>query len=222
MKIMDIPAENRPRERLQLQGPESLSTAELLALILKSGTQKENVLEICHKLLSKYQLKGLSSATLLELQQEHGVGKAKASQIVALFELFKRAAAEKKDQAILKKAKDVVDIYLPRMEKLPQEQFVAVYLDTKNRFLSDQVVTKGILNASLIHPREVFHGAIKNMAYSIIIIHNHPSGDPHPSPEDLQVTEQLQSAAEIIGIKLLDHIIIGKGVWWSWKEHGAE
>ncbi len=216
MKIKDISPENRPRERLQLQGPSALSNAELLALILKSGTKKENVLEICNKLISKYSLDGLAQATLPELIQEHGIGKAKACQIVALFELYKRTKSVQREKLQIKSAQDIANIYLPKLQPLNKEQFVVVYLDARNRIISDEIITLGTVNASLIHPREVFHGAIKNLASAIIVIHNHPSGDPTPSKEDLEITQRLEQTSKIVGIRLLDHLIIGK-TYWSYK-----
>lgn len=218
MKLLDLSPENRPRERLARQGPSSLSDAELLALILKSGTQKENILEICNKLLSKYQLPGLAQATLSELKQEHGIGAAKASQLVALFELLKRTSPQYHNSPEIKCAQDIAKIYLPKMQSLTKEHFMVVYLNTKHKIISDQLLSLGTLNASLIHPREVFYGAIKNLASSIIVIHNHPSGDPQPSSDDMIVTEKIQKTGEIMGISLLDHIIIGRDNWWSWKE----
>jgi DNA repair protein RadC len=217
MKITDILPENRPRERLESSGAGVLSSAELLAIILKSGTKKENVLEICNKLLSKHGLSNLPSCTLQELCEEHGIGKAKASQIVALFELYRRIP-QKNNIKIITCAKDVASIYLPKLRHLQQEHFVAIYLDTKNKIICDQTLTIGTLNSSVIHSREVYNGAIRNLANGVIVIHNHPSGDPKPSMEDLEVTNRLREAGEIIGIRFLDHIIIGKEKWWSWKE----
>lgn len=218
MKITNFSPENRPRERLEKQGPEALSLAELLAIILKSGTRRENVLEICNKLLSKYGLDGLSSCSLHELMGEHGIGKAKACQIVALFELSRRIPVVGKDKMIIKKAEDIAEVYVPRLQHLKKESFLAIYLDAKNKIIKDEIVTIGILNASLIHPREVFHGAIQSLANSVIVVHNHPSGDPEPSAEDLEMTKKLQKTGEMLGLPLLDHLIIGKNRWWSWKE----
>jgi DNA repair protein RadC len=218
MKLHDISPENRPRERLEFQGPGALSDAELLALILKSGTQKNNVLEMCQKILSKYGLDGLSTTTLHELQQEHGIGKAKASQVIALFELYKRTQRVTTVKKTIESAAEIALIYTPRMKHLTKEHFLAVYLDTKNKIICDQVITVGTLNASLVHPREVFHGAIKNLANSVVVLHNHPSGDPTPSEEDLKVTEKLVATGEVMGIDLLDHLIITKNGYWSWNE----
>ncbi len=219
MKITNLSKDNRPRERLQNQGVASLSTAELLGIILKSGTKKENVLEISSKLLAKYGLENLHSCTLQELSQEHGIGKAKACQIIALFELYNRIKQIPSKTKEIISASDIYNLYHPKLADLKQEHFIAVYLDTKNKVICDKTITKGILDASLIHPREVFHGAIKNLARSLIVIHNHPSGDPAPSEEDLFVTKKLQETSEIIGIELLDHVIIGKEAFWSWSEN---
>ena len=217
MNILQFAPENRPRERLKSQGSAVLSNAELLALILKSGTKTENVLEICQKLLAKYSLSGLSRCTLGELQQEHGIGYAKACQLLAVFELYKRTPTPQQARPITQAA-DVAEVYLPKLAHLQKEHFIALYLDTKHRIICDQTITIGILNVSLIHPREVFHGAIKNVAHSVVVLHNHPSGDPTPSAEDLGVTKRLAKTGEVMGIPLLDHIILGNNSWWSWKE----
>lgn len=220
MKITEMSAENRPRERLEKEGAGVLSTAELLAIILKSGTKKENVLEISHKLLSKYGLEKLSSCSLPELTQEYGIGKAKACQLVALFELYRRVHTPNGNKIPITKAKDIVQLYQAKLQSLQKEHFIAVYLDTKHHLICDQVISIGVLNASLVHPREVFHGAIKNLAHSLIVLHNHPSGDPSPSAEDREITKRLHKTGEVMGIHFIDHVIIGKNGWWSWKEEG--
>jgi len=217
MKITDLAPENRPRERLQKEGSQALSTAELLAIILKSGTKKENILEISNRLISKYGLQNLSHCSLQQLQQQYGIGPARASQIIALFELYKRLplTAEKKK---ITSAREVAELYFPKTKNLQKEHFIAVYLDAKNNILADETITVGILNSSLIHPREVFHGAIRHLAHSVIVVHNHPSGDPEPSSEDLQITKVLEKTGKLVGILLLDHVILGKSNWWSWVE----
>jgi DNA repair protein RadC len=217
MKITDLAPENRPRERLQKEGAQALSSAELLAVLLKSGTKKENILEISNRLISKYGLINLSYCTLQQLQQHYGIGPARASQIVALFELYKRISCNQ-DKKKISGAKDVAEIYFPRTQHLQKEHFIALYLDTKNNLIADETITVGILNSSIVHPREVFHGAIKHLAHSIIVVHNHPSGDPEPSPEDVQITKILEKTGKIMGIPLLDHVIMGKDTWWSWAE----
>lgn len=220
MKITEMALDNRPRERLEKYGPHALSSAELLAIILKSGTQKENVLEICNKLIAKYSLEKLSSCTLTELVQAHGIGMAKASQIVALFELYRRVEHSTKNGTRISCAKDIADKYLPKFRDVAKEHFMALFLDTRNKIIAEKTITIGTLNSSLIHPREVFYEAIKHLANAVIVIHNHPSGDPAPSQEDLEVTAILEEAGEVMGIKLLDHVILGHTEWWSWRESG--
>ncbi len=220
MKLKQISPENRPRERLEKQGPQSLSNSELLAIILKSGTKKENIIDLCHNLLSKYGLAGLAKCSMQELTQEHGIGIAKACQIIAMFELSRRN--EDPNITNIKKVKDIILLYKPKLRNLQQEHFVAVYLDSKNNIITDQTITKGIVNASLIHPREVFHGAIKSLASSVIVLHNHPSGDPTPSAEDLDITKRLVETGNVMGIPLLDHVIIAKELYWSWKENNIK
>ncbi len=217
MKITDLAPENRPRERLHKEGPQALSPAELLAIILKSGTKKENVLEISNRLISKYGLLNLSSCSLQQLQQQYGIGPARASQIVALFELYQRVNYNQYKNKI-NCAKDVAELYLPKTQALQKENFMAIYLDAKNNIVADEIITIGLLNSSLIHPREVFHGAIRHLANSIIVFHNHPSGDPEPSSQDLHITKILEKTGKLLGIPLLDHVILGKDSWWSWAE----
>lgn len=218
MKITEMSLENRPRERLEHYGAEALSSAELLAIFLKSGTKKENVLEISNRLLSKYGLASLATCSLQELCSEYGIGKAKACQINAMFELQRRVPTSTKEIKQIKTAKDIFTIYTSKMKDLQQEHIIAVYLDAKNKIICDQTISIGILNASLIHPREIFHGAIKHLANSLIVVHNHPSGDPAPSKKDLEITRKLNKVGKLMGIKLLDHIIIAKDGWWSWQE----
>jgi len=217
MKITDLAPENRPRERLQQQGAHTLSSAELLALILKSGTKKENILEISNRLISQYGLQSLATCSLQELQQHYGIGLVRSSQIVALFELYQRLNYSQEKKKITC-AKEIAEIYLPKTQPLQKENFIAIYLDAKNNIIADETITVGILNSSLIHPREVFHGAIKHLAHAVLVLHNHPSGDPEPSAEDLQITKVLEKTGKLMGIPLLDHIILGKDSWWSWAE----
>ncbi len=217
MNLTSYAKENLPRERLHAQGAGALSNAELVALILKSGTKQENILDLCQKLLAKYSLEQLAQVSLQQLQQEHGIGVAKASQLIAVFELGKRLKPQRGGN-VVRNAREVAEMYLKRFSEEKQENFVAVYLDTKQKIIADQIITKGTLNMSLIHPREVFYGAIRHCAHSLLILHNHPSGDPTPSEEDLRVTHVLQETGEIMQIPVVDHIILGQGRWWSWKE----
>jgi len=219
MKITELAPENRPRERLQKEGAQALSPAELLAVILKSGTKKENILEISNRLIARHGLQNLSNCSLEQLQQQYGIGPARASQIIALFELCKRVKYTQEKKKI-SCAKDAAELYLHKTQSLQKENFMAIYVDTKNNIIAEETITIGILNSSLVHPREVFHGAIRHLAHAVIVLHNHPSGDPEPSAEDLEITKNLAKSGKLLGIQLLDHIILGKDSWWSWSESG--
>jgi len=218
MKIKDITPENRPRERLEKQGPSVLSDAELLAIILKTGNKTENVIDMSNRLISKYGFDKLSMCSLTELQEINGIGSAKASQILALFELNKRHSYSKTQGKPIKTAKDVFEHCSPKLSSTDREHFMILHLDTKNRVIKDEIVSVGALTGTIAHPREVFKSAIKESAHSVILVHNHPSGDPTPSDEDLKMTERLIESGEILGIEVLDHVIIGKEEWWSWNE----
>ena len=215
MRIKDISLENRPRERLEKQGPSVLSDAELLAIILKTGNKTENVIDMSNRLISKYGFDKLSMCSLTELQEINGMGSAKACQIIALFELNKRHSYSKTQGKPIKTAKDVFEHCSPKLSSSDREHFMILHLDTKNRVIKDEIVSVGALTGTIAHPREVFKSAIKESAHSVILVHNHPSGDPTPSDEDLKMTERLLEAGEILGIKVLDHVIIGKGAWYS-------
>ena len=215
MRIKDISVENRPRERLEKQGPSVLSDAELLAVILKTGNKDENVIDMSNRLISKYGVDKLSNCSLTELQEIKGIGNAKASQIIALFEFNKRHNISKQNGKPIKTAKDVFEYCSPKLSNLDREQFIILHLDAKNRIIKDDVVSIGALTGTIAHPREVFKSAIKESAHSVILVHNHPSGDPTPSNEDLKMTERLFEAGEILGIKVLDHVIIGRTEWFS-------
>ncbi len=219
MRIADITLENRPRERFQKHGASVLNDAELLAIILKTGSRGENVIDMSNRLISRYGVDKLSELSLNELQEIKGIGPAKSMTINALFELSKRHELAKKKLTKITCAKDVYELMKDKLSDLKQEVFVILYLDTKNHVLKEEIVTKGTLDASLIHPREVFRGAIKESAHAIIVVHNHPSGDPSPSEEDKRITEKLFDAGELLNIELLDHVIVGRDAWWGWNEN---
>ncbi len=221
MKIQDIPAENRPRERLQRQGAAALSSAELLALILKSGTRGCNILDLCNGLLTKYPLEQLAQCTLSQLMREHGIGHAKGAQILAVFELYKRLPVREMKSEAVTSAKDIAPRYMAQFKDVQQEHFMAIYLDVKHKIIADQMISKGTLTSAMVHPRDVFHGAIKHCAQAVIVIHNHPSGDPMPSEEDLRVTQVLRKTGALMDIPLLDHIIVGSEEWYSYREEGV-
>jgi DNA repair protein RadC len=218
MRIKDISLENRPRERMEKQGVKVLSDSELLAVILQKGTREENVIDMSNRLISKYGVNKLSSCSLKELQEIKGIGKAKASQIIALFEFNKRHSLSKQNGKPIKSAKDVFDYAHPKLDGADKEHFMILHLDTRNRVIKDEIISVGTLNSSLIHPREVFKSAIKESANSVILVHNHPSGESDPSKEDKAITEKLFSAGELLSIKVLDHVIIGNETYYSFNE----
>ena len=218
MRIKDISKENRPRERLEKNGVHVLSDAELLAIIFKTGNKEENAIVMSDRLITKYGLGKLNELSLKELQEIKGIGPAKSMQIKALFEFNKRYSLAKRDGEPIQSARDVFEYASQRLIANQQEQFMILLLDSKNRIVKDEVISIGTLNASIIHPREVFKSAIRESANSIILVHNHPSGDPEPSAEDEQITKKLFEAGELLNIKVLDHIIVGKDKFWSFKE----
>lgn len=219
MKIKDIPSENRPRERLQKLGVNVLSDAELLAVIFQKGTKEENVIDMSNKLISKYGLNKLSDLSLNELQEIKGIGPAKAMQLKALFEFNKRYNLSKIDSNIIKSAKDIFDYALQMLPSNDKEHLMVIYLDSRNKIIKSEVVSIGTLNSSLIHPREVFKQAIKESANSIILVHNHPSGDVNPSQRDIEATKRLNEAGDLLGINVLDHVIVGKDKFFNFKDN---
>jgi DNA repair protein RadC len=221
VRIQDIPEEERPRERLIRNGPEALSNAELLGIILRTGSREENVVNLCSRILTEYSIKQLSLANVSRLMQVHGVGKAKAAQIAAVFELARRLETfvEEPKRKVCS-PKDVYTLMYPKMREQKKEKFITLCLDTKNQILREEVVSIGSLNASIVHPREVFKSALMESSASVIMVHNHPSGDPSPSREDIMVTEKMVEGGKILGIDVLDHIIIGEGRYVSLKDEG--
>ncbi|MFY1113357.1 MAG: RadC family protein [Methanosarcinaceae archaeon] len=221
VRIHDLPEEERPRERLVRNGPESLSNAELLAIILRTGSRAENVVSMSSRILSEYSIKQLSLANIKRLMQIHGIGEAKASQISAVFELARRLETfVEEPKRKVRSPKDVYTLMYPKMREQKKERFITLYLDTKNQILKEETVSIGSLNASIVHPREVFKSALMESSASVIMIHNHPSGDPSPSREDIMVTEKLVEGGKLLGIDVLDHIIIGDGRYVSLKDEG--
>ena len=217
MRIKDISLENRPRERFLKNGIEVLSNAELLAIILKVGSKKENVIDMSNRLLTKYKIDKLSSLSLNELQEIDGIGPAKAMQIKALFEFNNRYNQVIKTKKIItiKKSEDVYNCFVDKLKDKKKEHFYVLFLDSKNKLISEDLISVGTLNSSIVHPREVFNNAIRENANSIILVHNHPSGNPQPSEEDKEITELLVKAGELLSIKVLDHVIIGREKWYS-------
>lgn len=222
LKIMDLPENERPRERLHRYGAKTLSNSELLAILLRTGSGKENIINLSSRLLmSSGGLNGLLNQGIDELQKFRGIGLAKATQIAALSELSKRFNSyESGEKFIISKPYDAAKLVMGEMQNLNKEVLKLILLNTKNVVLKVLEVSVGSLNSSIVHPREVFCEAISEHSASIIICHNHPSGDPTPSKEDINITKRLMEGGKLLGIELIDHIIIGQGVYVSLKEKG--
>ena len=220
--IRDLPTGERPRERLIRAGEGALSTSELLAIILRTGTGGESVLDMASRLLSCYGgLAGLARASFAELEAERGMGEAKTSQLKAAIELGRRMLlSSPEDRFLVRSPSDVAQLLMSEMAHLQQEHFQVLYLDTRNRLLGSETVYVGSLNASHIRVAEVFRDAVKWSCAAIIVAHNHPSGDPTPSPEDVEVTRQLVAAGNLLDIEVLDHLIIGQQRFVSLRERG--
>ncbi len=220
MRIHDFDPEQRPRERFLHSGAASLSPAELLAIVLRTGTKNLNIVDICNEIIAKFTLEKLSTITIKELQEVKGIGKTKAMQIVAVFELNKRLHYSRNQNKKIQAASDIFEYMAGRVPDETKEHLFVLHLNTKNQITKTELVSVGTLNAALIHPREVFKAAIKESSHAIILVHNHPSGDTEPSNADKQVTELLKKASAVIQIELLDHIITGKTGWFSFRESG--
>ncbi|MFP4395716.1 MAG: RadC family protein [Anaerolineales bacterium] len=220
--VKEMPETERPRERLARVGPQALSTAELLAIILRTGVGGENVLTMAQRILSTFEgLGGLARADFVQIQAEHGIGPAKASQIMGALELGRRLMAEAPQERYqIRSPADAAHLLLPMIGHKPQENFVVMYLDTRNRVLDREILYKGSLNTSLVRVSEVFRGAVRRNCASLVVAHNHPSGDPSPSPEDIALTRRLVDAGKLLDIEVLDHLVIGQNRHFSLREHG--
>ncbi|REJ19002.1 MAG: hypothetical protein C6W59_04625 [Paenibacillaceae bacterium] len=220
--LRDVPREDRPRERMMIDGAEALSDAELLAILLRTGTRNESAVNLANRILRECGgLRQLVDMSIAELINIRGVGPAKAVQLRAGIELGRRLARRAaSDRPAIRKPEDAAKLVMEDLRSELKEHFVCLFLNTKNQVLARETLSVGTLNASLVHPREVFRAAIKRGSASIICLHNHPSGDPTPSPEDIALTRRLQEAGALIGIDVLDHIVIGDGRFISLKEQG--
>lgn len=222
LMLREVPQEERPRERMLHYGAGALSHAELLAILLRTGTVSESALRLAGRILSESGgLRSLVDMSKDQLTQIKGIGDAKALQIQAGIELGRRLAKSTfAERVTIRSPKDIADLVSEDLRYLQKEHFVCLFLNTKNHLLAQETLSMGSLNASIVHPREVFRAAIKRSSASIICVHNHPSGDPTPSPEDIQLTHRLMEAGTIIGIEVLDHVIIGDQRFISLKEQG--
>ena len=216
------PTSDRPRERLYWNGAESLADAELLALQLGSGRRGRNAVDVAREVLATYgSLSELAARDPAELARVPGVGPAKAARLVATFELTRRLRARTLGtRTILSGPAEVYAAFGPLMEDLKREVFRIALLDAQNGLLRDRIISEGTLSASLVHPREVFKPAILESAASVVLIHNHPSGDPAPSREDIRLTRQLVECAQMLDLRIHDHVVIGRGTFVSLAERG--
>jgi len=217
MKIKDMHFSSKPSYKLINNGVSSLDTAELLAIVLGSGG-KESVLGLSHRLLRKYGLVGFGDVSYNELRDESDY--VKALRILSVVELSKRygKCVNNGFKKSIGCSKDVYDMFKDELVSLKKEHFFVLLLDTKNRIIKKELVSVGTLNSSIVHPREVFRSAIRESANSIILIHNHPSGDCEPSDEDVSITERLVEIGCLLDVSVLDHVVVGLDGYWSWKE----
>lgn len=222
MLLKHFPQDEKPRERFMKYGPGSLSNHELVAILLRTGTKKESVLQISARLLQTFGgLRSVREASIEEMSKIRGVGKAKAVSLLAALELGTRLHHQTTDNRyVIRTPEDGAKYVMEDMRFLQQENFVCLYLNSKNQVLHKHTVFIGSLNSSIVHPREIFKEAFKRSAASFICVHNHPSGDPTPSREDIEVTQRLFECGKLIGIQPLDHLVIGDQKFVSLKEKG--
>jgi len=217
LRIRDLPEEEKPREKMRKHGPAVLRNYELMAVILGKGTRKEGVLELSQRIMSQYGNQAVfSEGDVEKLEKALGLSPVQACQVVAIFELGKRLFGRQTD-VFLRSPEEVFE-YTRDMMRLKKEHLRGLYLDTRNKLIRDEMIAISTLNTSLAHPREIFHPAVEIRAAAIILVHNHPSGDPQPSKEDLQLTQQIYQASKIMEIEVLDHVIIGNNRYCSLRE----
>lgn len=221
-RITDLQETERPRERLAALGPQALSNAELIAILLRVGVPGENAVQVGQRLLNKFGgIRGLHRVPFVELCQQHGIAKAKAAQIKAAIELGRRLPLESpEERPVINSPKDAADLVEYEMSALEQEHLRVLLLDRRNRLLELADVYHGSVNSSQVRVGEIFKEAVRKNASGVIVIHNHPSGDPTPSPDDVVVTRAIIQAGKLLDIDVLDHLVIGHGRWVSLKERG--
>jgi DNA repair protein RadC len=221
-KISRWPEKERPRERLLQQGAQHLTEAELLGILIGKGTTRKTAIDLARELLDRYEsLENLFSRSPSELMKIKGIGSAKAATLSAAFQLVRRIQSKtSKDQPSFKRAKDVANLYLPLMKDLRKEVFRVLLLSRSNRLIKEVTISEGTLDASIVHPRDVFREALLESAAGVILLHNHPSGNPSPSEEDLRITKQLVEAGRVMGIKVYDHIILAGEDYRSLADDG--
>jgi DNA repair protein RadC len=221
-RITDLHESDRPRERLAALGPQALTNAELIAILVRVGVKGENAVTVGQRLLKKFGgLSGLHRAQFAELKNQHGIGEAKASQIKAAIELGRRLTLESpEERPTINSPADAAALVVYEMSALEQEHLRVILLDRRNRVLETVEIYKGSVNSSQVRVGEIFKEAIRKNASALIVIHNHPSGDPTPSPDDVAVTRAIVQAGKMLDVDVLDHMVIGQGRWVSLKERG--
>ncbi|PLX98275.1 MAG: hypothetical protein C0623_13205 [Desulfuromonas sp.] len=223
-KIKDWPTEERPREKLLQSGAAVLTDAELLALIIRTGSaaDRTSAVDQARRLLASFgSLRALAAATTSELCRQNGIGPAKAAELQALFEIGRRFACQQiRPGDRFTSSSEIFDHYHEKLRDRKKEVFLSLLLDSKNRLIREVQVSEGSLNASIVHPREVFAPVIRESAAAVLFVHNHPSGDPAPSREDIDLTDRLAEAGKLMGVRVLDHIIIGNGSYVSFCDRG--
>lgn len=223
--VKELPATERPYEKCEMYGPQVLSDAELLAVIIRTGSKNERSIDLASKVLNfnpaNPGLIGIHHMSLKDLMSIHGIGRVKAIQLLCVTELSKRMSKQTRLEGIQFVNPEVIaNYYMEDLRHLQQEKVILLMLDTKSRMIKDMEMTSGTVNASLLSPREIFLHALKYEAVNIILLHNHPSGDPTPSREDIHSTKRIREAGNLVGIKLMDHIIIGDNKYISLGEEG--
>ncbi|MEI6533365.1 MAG: DNA repair protein RadC [Candidatus Roizmanbacteria bacterium] len=220
MKIKDLPLHERPREKLIAKGPENLKDAELIAILLRTGVKGKSAIDIAQSVLNSHSLTELSRLTYVDLRQVGGLEQSKICTLLSAFELMNRALLQKDNSRVLiQQPKDILS-HVYEIKEAKKENFVVIYLNARNELIQKEIISVGTLNASLVHPREVFEPAIRCVAGQIILAHNHPSGDPDPSDADIEITQRLTDAGKILGIDVVDHVIVTKEKYFSFKEKG--
>lgn len=216
-----LPNENKPREKIASQGVDKLTDTELIAVLLRTGYKGVDVMQLAQNLIDNHHdLHGLVYCDYQSLIKQKGLGRAKAAEMAAVFEIARRIAKPKNHQTI-SSSEDAADFLLKLLRSERREKFLVISLNSKNQLLSLDTVFTGTLNSTIVHPREIFQYALRHAAAGIIVAHNHPSGDPTPSKEDISATITLKEAGQIMGIPLLDHLIIGHGRWTSLRANGV-
>lgn len=220
--IKSIPEEDRPQEKLLKYGANNLSNSELIAVILRTGSKEENVVMLAQRILKEDEkgLRNIAEGTIEKFKSYRGINDVKAAQLMAVAEISKRISTIKLEKIKISSPSDAAFVLMEEMRYYKKEYFKIILLDTKNNIKKVSEISIGSLNSSIVHPREVFSEAVVNSASSIILVHNHPSGESEPSHEDIVLTNRLEECGKILGITVLDHIIIGDGVFYSFKEEG--